>query len=122
MEEMIATFIGKLLEHGAWGFLVAWLMYSNLLLNKKLDASGASMEAMLLRHAEQREKSAEVMTASAAAMIKVSEAVKILSDQVDGLRDVVVGVTAVATTMGERLSTLQTMLLNDINSKRGRRV
>lgn len=126
MEKAIELFITKLLEHGPWGLAVAWLMYQNYRANDQLSKYIASISDIQERRATEREKSAEVMVTTAAANIKLADAVNTLSSQVEETGDTighkVDGCSSAITAHSEKLVALQTTVNNDIQNRGRKRV
>lgn len=85
MEQALASIVSYLLEHGPWGLMLIGLGYSNYRLNERNDTHTKSIELVQERRSLERETNAQVMAGSAAAQIKLADAVSVLSNKIESL-------------------------------------
>lgn len=89
MEQIIPLILAKLLEHGAWGILIILLGYANWRQDQTIkrmvgsqQEAAKALDTIQERRADERARNAEVMAGQSASLIRLSDAVKELANEV----------------------------------------
>lgn len=122
MEHILELMIGKLLEHGAWGFLVGWLIFQNYKKDIQLTVYFELIDKLQERRASERERNAEVMMASSAANLRLSDAVNSMSGTSKDVVNRIDDCTNAINEAANKISGLQSTIMTDIQNRGRRRV
>jgi hypothetical protein len=121
MEHILELVVSKLLEHGPWGLLVGLLGYLNWRQGQNLEKAVQALFDLHDKRATESGKNVEALTTAAAASIKLSDAIKTMSDKVEEAGDTVAhkldGCTNVIQVQGEKFVELRTIIASDIQNR-----
>lgn len=122
MEHVLEMFVAKLLEHGPWGIIVGWLMFQNYRKDCQLESHLGSIEKIQERRAQEREKNSDVMMASSAALVRLSDAVNGMSEDAKDSSDRLGASITALNEVSNKLAGLQSTIMTDIQNRGRRRV